>query len=107
MTKQDYSAVLSGELFKGETIYKNDEFLIKTMLRSYARNSHTKHELILRTFKHDMRLLDDIVISSTADSIPFSGKLNSDLTYKISYENGESTTGKINEKGRFIAIDNE
>lgn len=107
MSKEDYAAVLSAELLKGETLYKNDGFLIKNMLRSYARTNSVKHEIILRTFKNDMRLLDDIVISSTIDSIPFSGKLYDDLSYEIIYENGQKKTGKINSKGRFINSNDE
>ncbi len=107
MSKQDYTEVLRGELLKGETIFKNDQFIIKTMLRSYATTDVVKHQIILRTFKKNMRLLDDIVISSTVDSIPFSGKLNKDLTYEINYENGDQKTGRINEKGRFINDNDE
>lgn len=106
-SRADLALIMSAETFMGETIYSDDYFMIKTMMRSFPRNNQVKHQVLLRTFKNDLRLLDDIVISSTVDSIPFSGKLNSDLSYEIVYENGERKTGHINEKGRFTNVTNE
>lgn len=101
-SQEDYMVILGAEIKKGETVYKNDKFMLKALLRERFKTTGNSFQFVLRSYTYDMRILDDIIIGSTMDSVPFSGYIKEDLSFTREFENGKKQTGYLNENGRFI-----
>lgn len=107
MSIEDKTTAMGAIIKRGETIYETEDFMVKPILRIYPNIKEIKLEILLRNYSYDLKIIDDMVLSSTVDPIPFSGKFNEDLTFEITDENGDTKTGKLNEQGRFINDNNE